>query len=366
MKSTYRIPDLPLPQDVETKRVLKKLNEASRSLAELKGKEETLPNQGILIDTLALQEAQASSEIENYVTTQDQVFQLGPQSFGQRLDPNEKEVARYRDALKCGYSKLQSSDGLLTNNTLIEMYQVLKDKSDGFRTTPGTALAHDRTKEIVYIPPQHPDEVTMHMGALERYINELDLDDLDPLLRMAIIHHQFESIHPFSDGNGRIGRILNVLYLVKMGLLRTPSLYLSRYITRNKSDYYRLLQTTRDTGNWEDWVLYMLTGIDEIARETTWLIEQIKAQMSELKITLRTDFASMYSQDLLNNLFRHPYTKISYVMDELSCSRPTATRYLAELHKAGILGRIKSGRDVYYINGPLVDLFWQGVHGQEH
>lgn len=360
MKSTYTIPALPLHLDVESTQVLKALTRASRSLAELKGREDSLPNKGILVDTLALQEAQASSEIENYVTTQDQVFQLGQQKPSQRIDPNEKEVARYRDALKCGYKRLMSSDGLLTNNTIIEMYRVLKEKDDGFRLHAGTALAHDVTKEIVYVPPQHPENVRKHMAELEQYINTPDIDQLDPLIRMAIIHHQFESIHPFSDGNGRIGRLINVLYLVKMDLLQTPSLYLSRYITRNKAGYYRLLQHTRDTGHWEDWILYMLEGVEVIATETTMLIEQIKIQMAELKTRMRKEFPSMYSQDLLNNLFRHPYTKIAYVMDELGCSRPTATRYLSELHKAGLLERLKSGRDVYYVNVPLVNLFYQG------
>ncbi|MBF0248596.1 MAG: Fic family protein, partial [Alphaproteobacteria bacterium] len=241
LKPTYTIPDLPPPVDFETVRVLKALATANRALAELKGRAAAIPNQNILISTLSLQEAKASSEIENIVTTQDELFRAD--FFPEGLESAAaKEVARYRDALKLGHDRLRQTGGVIANNTLVDMFRLLKRRGDGFRTTPGTALKHDRTGEIVYVPPQDGRQVIAHMTALERFINEDDLCALDPLVKMALIHHQFESIHPFPDGNGRIGRILNVLYLTRTGLLDTPILYLSRHITRTKGDYYRLLQ----------------------------------------------------------------------------------------------------------------------------
>lgn len=357
LKPTYNIPDLP-PQDlVETPAILKALTRAHRYLAELKGRAATIPNQGILIDTLSLQEAKASSEIENIVTTQDELFQLNafPEHPG---SPAAKEVARYRDALRYGFEEQKRLDGLLTNNMLVAMFQILKRTDGDFRKTPGTALKNEGTGALVYIPPQDANEVGRHMVALERFINEDGEEvDLDPLTRMAVIHHQFESIHPFPDGNGRIGRIINVLYLTRCGLLDIPILYLSRYITRNKGEYYRLLQVVRETGQWEEWLLYMLNGIEATARETLDLVEGIRQLMAQTKNRMRTEHQKIYSQDLLNNLFRHPYTRIDFVQNELSVSRPTATKYLDELAESGLLLKHREGRNNYYINEPLVALF---------
>lgn len=360
MSLTYNIPTLPPKAELESRAVLKALVKAREGLAELKGRAGTIPNQGILIDTLALQEAKASSEIENIVTTQDQVFQINPKA---RMfdNANQKEVARYRDALKCGFEGLKRLDGVVSNNTVIAMFQTLKGTTGGFRTTPGTKLRNEGTGATVYIPPQSALEIVNHMDALERFINQPETSDLDPLVKMALIHHQFESIHPFPDGNGRIGRILNVLFLVQQGLLDTPILYLSRYITQNKDEYYHLLQSTRDTGEWEPWLLYMIRAVDQISRETTLLITGIKEVMADYKDRIRKHH-KFYSQDLLNNLFRHPYTRIEYVMEELAVSRPTASRYLDELAKAGLLQRVKNGRSVYYVNAPLVDLFIEGFN----
>jgi len=336
---------------------MRSLAAANRALAELKGRAATIPNQGILIDTLSLPEAMASSEIENIVTTQDELFQIEafPDAPG---SPAAKEVARYRDALHYGFSQLKSRQGLLTNNDIEGMFQILKQNSGGFRPGPGTTLVNDQTKEVIYVPPQDRNEIVRHMAALELFINEeVTEDGLDPLIRMALIHHQFESIHPFPDGNGRLGRIINVLYLTKCGLLESPILYLSRYITERKADYYRLLQATRDTGEWEPWVLFMLDGVAETSKETLRLVEGIRALMAEAKNRLRQEHPKIYSQDLLNNLFRHPYTRIEFVQNELAISRPTATKYLDELADSGLLAKHKHGRNNYYINRPLVDLF---------
>lgn len=357
LKPTYAIPDLPPPGLTETPSVLKALARAHRYLAELKGRAATIPNQGILIDTLSLQEAKASSEIENIITTQDELFQLNafPESAG---SPAAKEVARYRDALRYGYDEQRRLDGLLTNNMLIAIFRILKKTDGTFRETPGTALKNEGTGALVYIPPQDAKEDRDEMGALEKFINE-DGDgvDLDPLTRMAIIHHQFESIHPFPDGNGRIGRIINVLYLTRCGLLDIPILYLSRYITQNKGEYYRLLQVVRDTGEWEEWLLYMLKGVEETAIETLRLVEAIRGLMAGTKRRMRTEHPKIYSQDLLNNLFRHPYTRIEFVQEEIGVSRPTATKYLDELAESGMLFKHREGRNNYYINQPLVALF---------
>ena len=357
LQPTYTIPDLPPLDLVETPQVLKALARAHRYLAELKGRAATIPNQGILIDTLSLQEAKASSEIENIVTTQDELFQLNafPEILGSAA---AKEVSRYRDALRHGFDEQGRLEGLLTNNMLIAMFQILKRTDGAFRETPGTALKNEGTGALVYIPPQDANDVRRHMTALERFINaEDDETDLDALTRMAIIHHQFESIHPFPDGNGRIGRIINVLYLTRCGLLDIPILYLSRYITQHKGEYYRLLQSVRESGQWEDWLLYILKGVEETAIETLRLVEGIRSLMAETKHRMRTDHPKIYSQDLLNNLFRHPYTRIDFVQSELGISRPTATKYLDELAESRLLFKHRSGRNNYYINQPLVALF---------
>jgi Fic family protein len=355
LKPSYVIPSLPPPVEFETVRVLKALAKANRALAELKGRAAVIPNQGILIDTLALQEAKASSEVENIVTTQDELFQAdlfpeGPESA------EAKEVARYRDALKLGHNRLCQSGGLITNNTLIEMFRLLKRRDDGFRVTPGTALKHDLTGDTVYIPPQDANEIVAHMSALERFINDDNACALDPLIKMAVAHHQFESIHPFPDGNGRIGRILNVLYLTRTSLLDIPILYLSRHITRHKNDYYRSLQAVRDQGAWEGWVLFMLEAVAATAQTTLGLVEGIRAQMADVKIRMRS-IPKLYSQDLLNNLFRHPYTRIDYVVADLNVTRQTAAKYLDTLAANGFIVKHQAGRANYYINTPLMALF---------
>ena len=364
LKASYAIPPLPPPGAVETPAVLRALAQAHRHLAELKGRAASIPNQGILIDTLALQEAKASSEIENIVTTQDELFQA--RAFPENpSSPAAKEVARYAEALRHGFEEQRRLDGLLTNNMIVAMFQMLKGTDDGFRSTPGTALKNEGSGAIVYVPPQEGTAVRAHMAALELFINDGAEGDgageLDPLVKMAIVHHQFESIHPFSDGNGRLGRIINVLYLTRERLLDVPILYLSRFIIRERPEYYRLLQHVRESGEWEGWLLYMVRGVAETARQTLSIIEGMRTLMADVKTRLRTDHPKIYSQDLLNNLFRHPYTRIDFVQEELGVSRPTATKYLDQLAEGGLLAKQRIGRSNYYINQRLVVLLVEGA-----
>lgn len=342
---------LPLERDVENRVILKKAAKAHQALAELKGAANAIPNESILINTLSLQEAKDSSAIENIVTTHDELYQsdIYTRDFKSLA---AKEVYSYAKALQHGFAKVKEN-GLLINSYILEIQAELEENKAGYRKVPGTALKNDQTGEVVYTPPQHPEEIVSLMNNLEKFINDDDISDLDPLVKMAIIHHQFESIHPFYDGNGRTGRIINILYLVKQGLLKIPVLYLSRYINEKKADYYRLLQDVRENDNWEDWIIFMLEGVEQTSRQTILLIDGIKREMLAFKNKMRNDLPKIYSQDLLNNLFRHPYTKIEFVKTELNVTRVTATRYLNELVRVGLLEKHKLGRDIYYINTSL-------------
>lgn len=336
------------PGRFETAPILKRLAAASRQLAELKGVAASIPHQGILINTLGLQEAKDSSAIENIVTTHDELFADDASPHGG--SPAAKEVARYRQALRVGFDAVQAT-GLLTTNHILEIQAALEHNRAGFRKLPGTVLV-DNDGRTVYTPPQHPDQIVALMSDLEHFINDDGPFDADPLIKMALIHHQFESIHPFYDGNGRTGRIINVLYLVKQRLLDIPVLYLSRHIVRNKADYYRLLQDVRDHDAWEEWVLYMLTAVEQTATEGIQAIGAIRTVLMDYKHRIRAQF-KFYSQDLINNLFSHPYTKIEHLENELKVSRQTATKYLDALTDGGFLDKRKLGRTNYYINLPL-------------
>ena len=296
-----------------------------------------------------MQEAKDSSEIENIVTTHDELFKddVWPEASA---NPAAKEVLRYRQALHLGY-RLVRETGLITANHIIDMQAELERNNAGFRKLPGTALKTG-AGQTVYTPPQDPAEIIALMGDLERFINDGERFPADPLIRMALMHHQFESIHPFYDGNGRTGRILNVLYLVKEGLLDVPVLYLSRHIVRTKADYYRLLQAVRDADAWEDWVLYMLEAVEQTAGQTIRTIHAIKAALFDYKHRIR-DAYKFYSQDLINNLFMHPYTKIEFVERDLGVSRLTATKYLDTLDAGGFVKKQRIGRSNYYINEAL-------------
>ena len=351
---SYRIESLPPDTDLDSKPVLKKVASARSALAEMKGAAASIPNDSILINTLSLQEAKDSSAIENIITTHDELFQSDYRKK-QFKTIASKEVQHYVQALLTGFLTVKQK-GLLTTNQILEIQAELEQNRAGFRKLPGTELKNDQTGETVYTPPQTYDEIVALMTNLEHFINDPTLSDWDPLVKMAVIHHQFESIHPFYDGNGRAGRIINILYLVKEGLLDLPILYLSRYINQHKGDYYRLLQKVRTDQAWEEWVLFILDAVEQTSLQTTTTIRSIKGLMQKHKYHIRTALPKIYSQDLLNNLFRHPYTKIDFVMADLGVSRPTATRYLDELTGLQILQKLKLGKDNYYVNQELFDL----------
>ena len=287
MTTQGTISPLPPTAELESRSVLKSLAPAHRYLAELKGMAATIPNEHILINTLILQEAKDSSEIENVVTTHDDLYKAD--LFGDYIkNPAAKEVNRYATALKNAFEQVKH-DRLLTVNRIVGIHRVLEQNEAGIRKLPGTALKNERTGETVYTPPQDHGEIVRLMNNLEQFINDDELSNVDPLVKMAVIHYQFESIHPFYDGNGRTGRIINIIYLVARGLLDIPVLYLSRYIIRNKADYYRLLQATRDTGDWEPWILYMLEGVELTSRQTIWIIQRIKEIMMAYKHRILTN-----------------------------------------------------------------------------
>lgn len=348
------IAPLPPTNNLQTPAVMQKLIGARSALAELKGIAVSIPNQQILIDTLGLQEAKDSSEIENIVTTQDELFISSPRT-GVFASAASKEVYQYAYALQKGFD-LVKEYGLLTNNYILEVQAVIDQNRAGYRKLPGTKLINDKTNEVVYTPPQDYDTIVNLMDNLQTFINDDTAYQADPLVKMAIIHHQFESIHPFYDGNGRTGRIINLLYLIQKGLLQSPILYISRYIIKHKAAYYFLLQQVRETNNWEPWILFMLQAVEETAQQGVGAINGIKTQMQHYKQKIRSELPKIYSQDLLNIFFRHPYTKIDFVVKDLRVSRITATRYLDQVAALGLLEKQKVGRDNYYINPALVKL----------
>lgn len=345
---------LPLAFDVESKQVLKKVIEASQFLAELKGTARTIPNESILINTLVLQEAKDSSAIENIITTHDELFKA--ELLTEQLQSWEtKEVMNYAKALKHGF-KLVQENGFLSNKFITEIQAILEDNKAGFRKLPGTTIKNTVTGETLHIPPQDYDTIVLLMTNLEKYINDHNLEDVNPLIKMAVIHFQFESIHPFYDGNGRTGRIINILYLSLNGLLELPILYLSRYIIEHKPDYYRLLQDVRDNQNWEDWILFMLDSISRTAKETIALINDIRILMAKNKISIRESLPKIYSKDLLETLFKHPYTKIEHVQNDLEISYDKARNYLEKLTREGFLIKQQVGKVNFYINQDLLNL----------
>ena len=352
-KSSKKLLPLPLDWDIETKTILKSLPSAHAALAELKGIASTMPNQSILINTLGLQEAKDSSAIENIITTHDDLYksELNLDSY---KSLNAKEVQNYIAATKTGFD-LISKTGLLTNRIVLKIQEILEGNKAGFRKLPGTTLKNTSTGEIISTPPQDPEEIKDLMSNLEKFINDKEACDFDPIVKMAIIHYQFESIHPFYDGNGRTGRIINILYLIQEKLQDLPILYLSNYIIKNKSDYYRLLQEVRTKNNWEEWLLFMIKAVNLTSRETIDLIINIRELMINYKHILRDNY-KFYSQDLLNNLFKHPYTKIEFIQRDLNVSRITAANYLNQLADDKLLTKKKLGTANYYINDPLFKL----------
>jgi Fic family protein len=351
---------IPLEQlgDIESKAVLKAAAKAHQALGELKGLAVTMPNQYLLLATLSLQEAKESSEIENIITTQDDLYRSNYQSQ-QFLSTAAKEVHNYAKALETGFNTIKKT-GLLTNNTIIDIQQIIENNNAGFRTQGGTQLVNQQNAQVVYTPPQTGQHIVDLMRDLENFINNDELSDYDDLVKMALIHHQFESIHPFYDGNGRTGRILNILYLSKQNLLGAPILYLSRYLNKNKAQYYQLLQAIRDNSansqSWEAWLLFMLKALQVTSQDTLKTIKGLISLMRSTKQTIKAKLPKIYSHELINNLFAHPYTKVEFITQDLDIHRNTASKYLNQLVDIGVLTKHKLGKDNYYLNNELYAL----------
>lgn len=337
--------------DLKTPRILESLNEASRSLAELKGFANSIPNQYILINAITINEAKDSSEIENIVTTHDSIYKVLTESGFK--DESAKEVVDYRSAIWRGYEIIKEKE-FISTNILVELQGMIEHNKAGIRKNPGTKLINSKTGEVIYTPPQDEKEIRDLLKNLEDYINEND--DVDPLIKMALIHYQFESIHPFYDGNGRIGRILNVLYLVLNNLLDSPILYLSNYINKNKDEYYRLFTEFRENSNYEDWIIYILKGIEETSKNTIELIKLIQEEMEAYKQDFITKLPKIYSEELLDSLFYEVYTRINYIEERCHVTRQTAATYLNSLVEAGLLEFEKIGRESIYKNTRLINL----------
>ena len=344
---------IPKPDSLEVKAIWQALAEAHRHLAELKGLCESLPNSAIFLDTLSIQEAKDSSEIENIITTHDELFAYEQSSSSSAA---AKEVQNYIAALRVGYQDVMDT-GLILLRTILRLQEEGEQNNAGLRKLPGTVLKNQTIGAVVYEPPQDAVLIQKLMAELVDFIHADN--ELDPILRMAIAHHQFESIHPFYDGNGRTGRILNLLMLQREGLLDLPVLYLSRYITSTKNQYYQLLQSTRETGDWVDWCVYMVKGVALTAKSEIKLVKNLRDLMQVTKHRLRNELPKIYSQELLNNLFRYPYTKIEFLEKDLGVSRITAAKHLDTLAANGFVEKKKIGRKNFYINHPLFALLTQ-------
>jgi len=349
----------PLPPEFnfDTLPILKQLTLSHKALAELKGFADQIPNKEILINSLTLQEAKDSSEIENIITTQDELFEaLAVETI--HISDNIKEVLNYRKALKFGFEQLKIKE-IITSNDIVSIQKVLSGNDAGIRKQSGTVLKNAKTGEVIYTPPQ--DEMTIRslLANLEKFINEPN--ELDSLIMMGIIHYQFESIHPFYDGNGRTGRILNILHLCANKLLDSPILYLSGYIIKHKSDYYRLLQEVRTQDAWEEWILYMLKGVEQTAIQTLKKVKNIKILVDTTAHEVKEKLPKIYTKELIDAIFTEVYTKTAYIEDALKVERHTASKYLKELEKIGVLESYKKSRNVLYINPKLYSLLKESI-----
>jgi Fic family protein len=347
-----QLPSLPPDlNSIETRAVLKACISARAALAELNTAGDLIPNQTLLINLLPLLEAKDSSEIENIVTTTDKLFKHAQED--KDADPATKEALRYRTALYQGYLQLKKKP--LCTATAIEICSTLKHTEMQIRKVPGTIIGNQVTGEVIYTPPAGENVIRDLLANWERFLNE-DNDDIDPLIKMAVGHYQFEAIHPFYDGNGRTGRILNVLYLIECGLLGLPILYLSRFIVRNKQDYYRLLnQVTRDQ-NWEEWLLFMLKGVEQTASWTSEKITAIRALMESTTDQIKTHLPKIYSYELVQLIFEQPYCRINNLVERDIAKRQTASIYLKQLADIGVLKEVTSGKEKLFVNFQLMNL----------
>jgi len=345
------LPVLPPAQDIETKAVLKACIEARAALAELRVSGRIIPNQAVLINSIPLLEAQASSEIENIVTTTDRLFRFANDTGGQ-ADPATKEALRYRTALNRGFGMLQQRP--LSTAIAVEVCRTIKGVELDIRDTPGTALMNDATGTVIYTPPEGEDLLRTKLANWERYIHEAK--NTDPLIRLAVMHYQFEAIHPFVDGNGRTGRVLNLLYLVDKGLLDIPVLYLSRHIIQNKALYYRYLLEVTTQEAWEQWLLFMLEAVRATAQWTTMRIQAIRDLLEQTAARMRQNLPKIYSRELAELIFVNPYCRISDLVDSGVAKRQTAAVYLKTMVSEGLLEEVKVGRENLYINPDLLAL----------
>ncbi len=352
-KPFNQLPPLPPNKEIESKTILKKATSSHRYLAELKGIANTIPNQTILTNSLILQEARSSSEIENVVTTNDELFKAFSSS-ARSIDPQTKEVLRYRQALWMGYNRLTKRQ-VFSTNLFVDIFRIIKQTDEGIRTNPGTRIADGRGM-IVYTPPEGERVIRDKLEKLEEFIHD-DRDNIDPLVKLALVHYQFEAIHPFTDGNGRTGRIMNVLYLVYKKLLDLPILYLSQYIIRHKAEYYRLLREVTFKEEWESWILYLLETIEKTSINTKEKIVQIRDQFNKTLEDARKKLPpNVYSKDLIELLFEQPYCKIQFIVDRGIAKRQTAAEYLKQLEKIGILKKKKVGKENLFLNKKLYEI----------
>ncbi len=342
------LPRLPPQADLESRAILKQAIASNRVLANLRGLAAQIPNQGVLINSLVLQEARLSSEIENIVTTNDELYRAASDEEG-KTDVHTKEVLRYRQALNYGFQELKLRP--LATNLFIDIVKIIKEQDLGIRKLPGAAL-QNASGEVVYTPPVGESIIREKLANLEQFMHAMD--DLDTLIKMAVMHYQFEAIHPFEDGNGRTGRILNVLFLVERGLLDIPVLFLSKYIMANKAKYYEGLRGVTERQDWENWILYMLKAVEVTAQQTFDQVTRIRALMEQVRDRVSRERASIYSKELIDVIFQHPYTKIQFLVDAGLAKRQTASMYLQTLANLGVLRPSKHGREMYYINEGLL------------
>lgn len=348
------LPHLPPADFTESPEILRHLAKAARYLGELNGLCTSLPDPQLLINTIVLQESKNSSAIENIVTTQDELYKAATEEG--TTNHAAKEVLNYKEALYVGLEKMQSQKNLLMTNTMIEIVQTIKQNESGIRNSPGTALKNAINGEVIYTPPCCEDILKEKLTALEQFINDSDSSSLDPLIKMAFIHYQFEAIHPFADGNGRTGRIINALYLVQQELLSQPVLYLSSYIIKYKTEYYQLLRGVTEKNNWHDWGMYMITALIETAQLTTKKIRSMLLLKDEFENQIKQTLGSSFSYELLQLMFTLPYLKIELLEKKKIAHRQTASVWLKKLSENKILAPQKIGRTTYYVNYKLMEL----------
>jgi len=348
----------PVREKVETIEILRQVNKSATALAELKGIAKTIPNQAMLVNAIVLQEAKDSSGIENIITTQDELYKALTVNKS-KISADTKEVVNYRKAIFQGFEYIDKQ-GFLSVNNIVSIQQELVNNTAGIRNMPGTVLKNDKTGEIVYTPPQDEDDILTLLSNFILHFNKNE-EGLSPLIQLAILHYQFESIHPFYDGNGRTGRILNILFLLLNGLIDVPILYLSSYIIENKAEYYRLLNKTNTTDQWDEWILFMLKAVESTSKSTIKKISSIKTQLDLTILKVQTELPKIYTKELVELLFELPYSKIDYVVTKLKVERKAASRYLRELENIGIVVAQKVGRETIYINKDLIDILKQKI-----